>query len=84
MWFLGCGRFALTEKGYIGLVHQDAKADDLLCLIPGAGVPFVLRPPIDGSVSDRYVLVEEAYIHDIMSGEACPKTLSGWKAIEIC
>lgn len=83
LWFLGWRRFARTEKGYIGLVHQDAKADDRLHLIPGAGVPFVLRPPMSGSVSDQYVLMGEAYIHGIMSGEACPKNTSEWKTIEI-
>ena len=84
MWFLGWRRFALTEKGYIGLVHQDVKANDRLCLIPGAGVPFVLRPSMNSSVSDQYVLIGETYIHGIMSGEACPENINDWKTIEIC
>ena len=65
--------FAVTEKGYIGLVPSGAMPGDLLCLFFGASVPFVLRPRADcrdGASSGTYSLVGEAYIHGIMDGEA--------------
>jgi hypothetical protein len=81
-----CGinrRLCITEKGYIGMVpplsiNRDEKGEgDVICLIRGAQVPFVLRPVMsvdptsDATPAERrqFQLVGEAYIHGIMDGE---------------
>ncbi|KAI5920639.1 heterokaryon incompatibility protein-domain-containing protein [Camillea tinctor] len=53
-----------TRNGYLGL-GPDCRAGDLVCLLFGGEVPFVLRPK-DG----HYQLVGDAYVHGIMEGEA--------------
>ncbi|XDG05597.1 hypothetical protein ABKA04_005212 [Annulohypoxylon sp. FPYF3050] len=53
-----------TRKGYLGL-GPDCHKGDLVCLMFGGEVPFVLRPK-DG----YYQLVGDAYVHGIMDGEA--------------
>ncbi|KAF4636845.1 hypothetical protein G7Y89_g1239 [Cudoniella acicularis] len=81
-----CGlnrRLCITENGYIGMVpplavNRGEKCEgDVICLIRGAQVPFVLRPvtSIDPGSHEmaagrrRFQLVGEAYIHGIMDGE---------------
>jgi len=66
--------FAVTEKGYIGIVPPGTKEGDMLCLVMGAQVPFVLRPlpDPDGDCIDGerfYALVGECYVHGMMDGE---------------
>ncbi|KAI0380331.1 heterokaryon incompatibility protein-domain-containing protein [Hypomontagnella monticulosa] len=55
-----------TEKGYLGL-GPDCQAGDLVCLIFGSEVPFILRP-----ANGYYQLVGDAYVHGIMEGEGMP------------
>jgi len=81
-----CGinrRVCITKHGYIGMVPplavgRDEKGEgDVICLIRGAHVPFVLRPVPTGDRNPRskaprkkrFQLVGEAYIHGIMEGE---------------
>ena len=54
-----------TERGYIGLGPPHCRPGDLVCILFGGEVPFVLRP-----VGGRYQLVGDAYVHGIMEGEA--------------
>ena len=54
-----------TEKGYIGLGPPHCRPGDIVCILFGGEVPFVLRP-----VEGRYQLVGDAYVHGIMEGEA--------------
>ena len=58
-------RFFTTREGYIGLAPSRTTAGDLVCVIQGANVPFILRP-----TGENYVLVGECYCHGIMHGEA--------------
>ncbi|PMD32319.1 hypothetical protein L207DRAFT_499999 [Hyaloscypha variabilis F] len=76
-------RVCITKHGYIGMVPplavgRDEKGEgDVICLIRGAHVPFVLRPVPTGDQNPkskaprkkRFQLVGEAYIHGIMEGE---------------
>ena len=57
-------RFFTTREGYIGLAPSRTTAGDLVCVIKGANVPFILRP-----TGEDYVLVGECYCHGIMHGE---------------
>jgi hypothetical protein len=59
-------RFCLTADGRLGLAPGGAAAGDIVCILEGARVPYILRPRPDGS----YSVVGEAYIHKLMHGEA--------------
>ena len=58
-------RFCSTTDGRIGLVPRSAAAGDVICVLYGGRVPYVLRPCKDG-----YTLIGECYIHGLMDGEA--------------
>ncbi|KAK8084379.1 hypothetical protein PG997_005650 [Apiospora hydei] len=75
--------FVITERGYLGLAPMRCRVGDLVCVLTGGEVPFVLRPDKgphwkeddDGkgeeglAKSTRYRWVGEAYVHGIMRGE---------------
>ena len=56
--------FVTTEKGYLGLAPSRARKGDVLCVLRGGDVPFVLREKENG----YWELVGEAYVHGIMDG----------------
>ena len=58
-------RFCATIGGRIGMVPRSAAAGDIVCVLYGGRVPFVLRPCEKG-----YTLIGECYIHGLMDGEA--------------
>ncbi|KAN0102572.1 Heterokaryon incompatibility protein (HET) domain containing protein [Hyaloscypha variabilis] len=60
-----------TTKNYLGLGPQILKAGDVVAVIFGAKVPFILRP--DG---DHYLLLGDCYVHGIMKGEAVEEWVS--------
>ncbi len=57
--------FFITPKGYMGLSSVILAHTDLIVILFGASVPFVLR-----RVDDQYTLIGEAYVHGFMNGEA--------------
>ncbi|RYP51281.1 hypothetical protein DL768_003378 [Monosporascus sp. mg162] len=59
--------FALTKKGYMGLVPQGTAEGDVVVIFVGATVPHILRKTREG---DGFLLVGETYVHGIMYGEA--------------
>ena len=58
-------RFFITREGHMGLGPRNIEPGDVVCILLGAQVPFVLR-----AVKDGYVLLGECYCHGIMEGEA--------------
>ena len=58
-------RLFLTAKGHVGLGPSVMREQDLVCILFGCMVPFILRK--QGS---RYRFVGECYVHGIMKGEA--------------
>lgn len=58
-------KFFTTAKGTIGLGPRSMRPGDLVCVLCGGKVPFILRKDGPG-----YTLVGEAYVHDIMDGQA--------------
>lgn len=58
-------RFFITREGYMGLGPLNIEPGDLVCILLGAQVPFVLR-----AVKDGHKLMGECYCHGIMNGEA--------------
>ena len=59
-------RFFITKDGRMGMAHSDVEEGDLICVLFGGHVPFVLRK----SGPERFTFISECYIHGIMDGEA--------------
>ena len=57
-------RLAWTGKGYLALMPADAAVGDLVVLLKGGKMPFILRPQ---AASMR--LLGPSYVHGIMGGE---------------
>jgi hypothetical protein len=54
-----------TVHGYMGLGPGAMQPGDIVCVLFGAGVPYILRPQ-----DNYYRLVGESYVHGLMDGEA--------------
>ena len=61
-------KFFRTKKGFIGLGPRSMRQGDLVCILYGGRVPFILRKE-----GNHYRLVGESYVHGIMEGEAVTK-----------
>jgi hypothetical protein len=59
--------FFFTEKGYMGLGLSSMEEGDLVYVLSGGQVPFILRPAI---LAEGFSLVGESHVHGIMDGEA--------------
>jgi hypothetical protein len=56
--------FIVTERGYLGLGRNSTQPGDVVCVLRGGNLPFILRKK-----GDRYYeLVGEADVHGIMDG----------------
>jgi hypothetical protein len=70
-------QFAVTEKGFMGLVPLGAQVGDAVCIFHGAETPFLLRkvPNLGGEISTlhsqhaRWELVGQVYAHGLMYGK---------------
>ena len=68
------GRSYFTmQGGYMGLGPNTLEENDLVVLLYGGDIPYILRPREEGG----YVLVGEAYVHGVMLGEIMPKVDAG-------
>jgi hypothetical protein len=56
----------VTAKGHLGLGPHHNKPGDIIAVLSGSQVPFVLRK----GVNEKYEIVGEAYVDGIMDGEA--------------
>ena len=64
-------RIFLTEDGTAGLGPQAMLPGDMVCVLYGANVPFILRRCWDEEKEQRYyLLVGECFVVGIMEGEA--------------
>ena len=59
-------RIFTSEKGYLGTGPEDVRTGDLVVLVEGAFVPYVLRPVVNKE--STFSLVGEAYVHGVMDG----------------
>ena len=55
----------MSKQGYVGLGPASMRQRDVICVLFGAQVPYVLRDIEDG----EYNFVGEAYCDGIMDGE---------------
>jgi hypothetical protein len=68
-------RFAITRRGYMGMVPPYSEVGDVVFIIPGTQVPFLLRrqggmdDAANASCGDKWQLVGESYFHGMMDGE---------------
>jgi hypothetical protein len=67
----------VTEKGHLGLGSRYVRGGDIVALIGGAQVPFILRQQEGG----KYSIVSEAYVDGIMDGKAAET--GEWRHIEL-
>ncbi len=71
-------RLCITRGGYIGLVPNETRVGDQLCVLLGGKVPYILRPVIEESSisSDNdpqtscHSFIGGCYIDGLMDGEA--------------
>jgi hypothetical protein len=66
-----------TEKGYLGMGPPATEKGDLVCVLPGCNVPFVLR-----KIEAGYRIMGECYTHGIMDGEAVVQLAQGKLSLE--
>lgn len=69
-WNFAPHRVFRTEKGLIGMGLSGLEVGDLVYVVAGSIVPFIMRP----QVNSRFAYISEAYVHGIMHGEAL-----GWE-----
>lgn len=60
-------RFVVTRNGYVGVAPGLTKVGDVVTIMKGGLVPFVLREGVDRLGAFR--LVGECYVHGLMHGE---------------
>lgn len=59
-------QFLITEQGSLGLGPMTVEVGDLVCILLGSNLPFILRKQGNG----EYHLVGESYARGLMDGEA--------------
>jgi hypothetical protein len=74
-------RLFITKNGYLGLAPRSLRPGDTIAIVPGAAVPFALRKADPQSGDSAWLLIGEAYVHGVMSGEGMRGKL---KKIAIC
>ncbi|KAI1461666.1 heterokaryon incompatibility protein-domain-containing protein [Annulohypoxylon moriforme] len=61
-------RFFITKRGFIGIGPACMRSGDLVAVILGVPVPFIVRKTGDQD-SENYILLGECYVDGIMEGE---------------
>jgi hypothetical protein len=69
----------ITAKGNLGLGPKGLQKKDIVAVLAGSEVPFVLRA-VSGQ---EYEMIGEAYVDGIMDGEACSKGDTELKMIHL-
>lgn len=72
--------FVSAEGADFGMCPYETQVDDVICLFPGATVPYVLRR-IHGS--DLWTLVGECYCHSYMDGKKGNTLWDGDRDLEV-
>jgi Heterokaryon incompatibility protein (HET) len=63
-----------SSEGYVGLGPVDLQVGDMICILLGVNVPFIVRPvDVPDGGEGTYRIVGEAYVHNIMDGEFMEK-----------
>jgi hypothetical protein len=67
MYRLSGRRPFITEKGYVGVGPAAMRPGDIVCILFGAHVPYVIRQESENPL--RFSPVGDVYVHGIMDGE---------------
>ena len=70
--------FFITQGGYIGLAPEAAEENDVVSVVLGGEVPYVIRPKNNG----HYLFVGECYVHGLMDGQALEGHEEGGSEVE--
>ncbi|PQE24952.1 hypothetical protein CJF32_00007294 [Rutstroemia sp. NJR-2017a WRK4] len=69
----------------VGLIPQNAKVGDRICILYGCSVPVVLRRHLGFNQEVYWQLIGDAYVHGVMDGEAIrdasPETLKSMETV---
>lgn len=60
----------VTSQGYFGLSHEGCHEGDLVCILAGGEVPYVIRENKEDKSGKTYHFLCECYVHGVMDGEA--------------
>ncbi|KAH6717781.1 hypothetical protein BKA61DRAFT_292171 [Leptodontidium sp. MPI-SDFR-AT-0119] len=60
--------FLSKNKKWMGFIPMDAEIEDVIALLEGGRVPYILRPKT-GADEGLYELIGDAYVHGTMDGE---------------
>jgi hypothetical protein len=71
-------KFIVTSKGHVGIGPVETQPGDLISVIFGGGVPYILR-----TQESSFLFVGESYIHGLMDGEAVQSWQQGELAEKI-
>jgi hypothetical protein len=66
LWTKG-RRVFVTQKGFLGLGPAEVEPGDVVCILFGGNLPYVVRHL---SSQDEYTFLGPSYVHGIMDGEA--------------
>ncbi|KAI8944090.1 HET-domain-containing protein [Xylaria longipes] len=77
-----CRRFFFSKNGYMGLAPDGIQQGDMICVLAGGHVQFILRRAGTASANSPETevvctILGEAYLHGIMDGEAVRKVDEG-------
>lgn len=70
--------FIITRRGYLGLAPRNTRAGDVVSVVKGGSVPFVLRErstaevvnsPGEGEQEQKWELVGESFVMGLMEGQ---------------
>ncbi|KFY33933.1 hypothetical protein V495_08233 [Pseudogymnoascus sp. VKM F-4514 (FW-929)] len=61
--------FTKSDNGLFLMVKEATREGDLIVVLDGGKVPMLLRQ-VEGSEGERYTVVDAAYVHGFMDGEA--------------
>jgi hypothetical protein len=67
-------RFFVTLDGRLGIGPRWTRKGDLVCVLFGGGVPYILCPK-----GRRYSFIGESYVHGLMEGQA----IEAWRKGEL-
>jgi hypothetical protein len=68
-------RLFKTRGGYLGTGARSLREGDEVWILHSSGVPFVLRPQLNG----HYRLIGEAFVYGVMHGEVQGMSLPRWQ-----
>jgi hypothetical protein len=79
-------RIFRTSSQHLGIAPSAAEVGDLVWILKGGPVPFILRPVVVGDAPtgapSKYRLVGTAYVHGVMDGEAMKDYEDGKQSLQ--